>query len=351
MVELCGLMWFMRRVIRRFFAFLGVLCFTALLALSYQIFIWMVVPYQIKAEPIVFEVQKGQSTHQIAKNLFEQGLIYRPEVFKLYSQWTGQSGQIRAGEYRLSASMRMSEILSTITEGKGISYPITFPEGINLYEIADILESKQIVKKVDFFKASRDQDLIQKLLGQKLLSFEGYFFPETYHFEKQTEASVVIETMVQRFLSVYRDVMSIDGASSHLNRHDIVRLASIVEKETGLATERPRIASVFLNRLQKNMRLQSDPTIIYGILAKTGVLIKNIKKKDITTKNPYNTYVIKGLPLEPIANPGRLAIHAVVFPEKTDDLYFVSRNDGSHYFSKTYTEHKEAVRKFQLSSK
>ena len=126
--------------------------------------------------------------------------------------------------------------------------------------------------------------------------------------------------MVKKFLVIYRQVMAQENAHTELDRHDIVRLASIVEKETGAPHERPRIAAVFLNRLQKKMRLQSDPTIIYGILAETGVLIKNIRKKDITNKNPYNTYTVHGLPLEPIANPGREALHAVVFPEETDEF-------------------------------
>ena len=337
-------------ILRKILAFLGIVGFASVVWLSYQIFIHIATPLQPDAKPQIFEIRKGQSTTHIAQNLFEAQIIRNPTAFKWYSQWTGQSSQIRAGEYRLAASMKIPEILSLFTEGKSLSYPITFPEGINHYEIAETLANKSIVKKEDFLKASKDQDLIQKLLGQKLLSFEGYFFPETYHFEKETEVHVVIETMVKRFLTVYQQIMS-ENPASHLNRHDIVRLASIVEKETGVAHERPRIASVFLNRLAKNMRLQSDPTIIYGILAQTGVLIKNIKKKDIMSKNPYNTYTIKGLPLEPISNPGHKALHAVVFPEKTDYLYFVSRNNGSHYFSKTYAEHKKAVQKYQLSSK
>lgn len=337
--------------LQRVFMLCGLLVSLALIGLSYQIFIWLAVPYKKQAEPQVFEVLKGQSTHQVAQGLFQADLIAQPMVFKFYSQWVGHP--IRAGEYRLSAAMKISDILKVLTTGKSISYPITLPEGINLYEIADILDQKNIVKKEAFLQASQNPDLIQKLLGQRLLSLEGYFFPETYHFEKNTKVQVVIETMVKRFLKVYQDVMSLEGASvlpdqHNLDRHDIVRLASIIEKETGVGDERPRIASVFLNRLQKNMRLQSDPTIIYGILAQTGVLIKNIKKSDIMAKNPYNTYTIKGLPLEPIANPGRLALHAVVFPEKTEDLYFVSRNDGTHHFSKTYSEHLEAVKKYQL---
>ena len=333
---------------KKILIFLSIFIFALFIGIICQIFIWVISPYKKQAEIKVFEITKGQSTHEVAQNLYQKEIIRDVTLFKIYSRLNKQGEKIRAGEYQLSAAMRMSEILNVITLGKSISYPITLPEGINLYEIADILEEKDIVQKSEFLGLSKDQNLIESLLGQKLLSFEGYFFPETYHFEKKISAKTVIETMVKRFLAVYSQIMNQKNVHTHLDRHDIVRLASIVEKETGAAHERPRIAAVFLNRLRKNMRLQSDPTIIYGILAQTGILIKNIRKKDITGKNPYNTYTIHGLPLEPIANPGRQSLHAVLFPEKTDDLYFVSRNDGTHYFSKTYSEHKKAVRKYQL---
>ena len=334
-------------MIRRIFTFLGVMVCLIFIGISCQIFVWIVTGHKKQAEPQIFEIAKGRSTHQVAQKLYQEGLISNVLLFKLYSQINGQG--IKAGEYRLSAAMRMSEILDIITLGKSISYPVTFREGINLYEIASILDEKNIVEREEFLKASKDQEFIENLLGEKLLSLEGYFFPETYHFEKKSNIKNVIAVMVRRFLITYEQIMAQENAQSSLNRHDIVRLASLVEKETGVAHERPRIAAVFLNRLHKKMMLQSDPTIIYGILVQTGVLIKNIKKQDIINKNPYNTYTIYGLPLEPIANPGRKALHAVVFPEKTDDIYFVSRNDGTHYFSKTYDEHKKAVRKYQLN--
>ena len=335
-------------MVKKTFIFLSIIICILFIGLICQIFIWIVTPYKKQAELKVFEITKGQSTHEVAQELHQEELINNARLFKIYSRLNRQGEKIRAGEYHLSANMRMSEILDVITLGKSISYPITLPEGINLYEIADILEEKNIMSKHEFLSLSKDQDFIEDLLGEKLLSLEGYFFPETYHFEKSLSAKIVIETMVKRFLVVYSKVMSQKNIHTELSRHDIVRLASIVEKETGAPHERPRIAAVFLNRLRKKMRLQSDPTIIYGILAQTGRLIKDIRKKDITNPNPYNTYTIPGLPLEPIANPGRESLHAIVFPEKTDELYFVSRNDGTHYFSKTYNEHKKAVRKYQL---
>ncbi len=335
-------------MIRKLLAFLGVVFFLVLLGASYQIFVWVTLPHKTQAESQIFQVIKGQSTDQIALALEQKDLIHNALFFKFYSQATRQGRKIKAGEYRLSATMKIPEILDILTLGKSISYPVTFPEGINIYEMAEILENKNIVQKDKFLKACKDQALIQRLLGQKLLSLEGYLFPETYHFEKNTQVQIVIETMVKRFLKVYREVMSEENAKTSLSQHDVVLLASIVEKETSIDYERPHIASVFFNRLNKKMRLQSDPTIIYGILVQTGQLIKNIKKKHITTYNPYNTYTIHGLPLEPIANPGQQSIHAVIFPKQTDDLYFVSRNDGTHYFSKTYDEHKKAVRKYQI---
>ncbi len=335
-------------MIKRIFTFLSIVICVLVIGLACQIFMWITSPYKKQAESKVFEITKGQSTQEVAQKLYQEEFIRDPTLFKVYSRLNKQGEKIRAGEYHLSAAMTMPEILNIITLGKSVSYPITFPEGINLYEIADILEEKNILQKSEFLKLSKDQTFIENLLDQKLLSFEGYFFPETYHFEKKSNPKTVIETMVKRFLVVYSQVMQQKNSQTELNRHDIVRLASIVEKETGTPHERPRIAAVFLNRLRKKMMLQSDPTIIYGILAQTGILIKNIRKKDIINPNPYNTYTIHGLPLEPIANPGREALHAVLFPEKINDLYFVSRNDGTHYFSKTYSEHKKAVKKYQL---
>lgn len=336
-------------MIKRIFIFLGIIVCLIFIGISCQIFTIIVTGHKKEAKPQIFEITKGQTTHQVAQKLYQEGLIRNALFFRLYSQLNGQGMKIRTGEYQLSATMRMSEILDIITLGKSISYPITLREGINLYEIADILDEKNIVKKEEFLKAGKDQEFIEKLLGERLLSLEGYLFPETYHFEKKSDIKDVMTTMVKRFLVVYSQIMALENAKTSLNRHDIVRLASLVEKETGVAHERPRIAGVFLNRLHKKMMLQSDPTIIYGILIQTGVHIKNIRKKHITNKNPYNTYTIYGLPLEPIANPGHKALHAVVFPEKTDEIYFVSRNDGTHYFSKTYDEHKKAVRKYQLN--
>jgi UPF0755 protein len=156
--------------------------------------------------------------------------------------------------------------------------------------------------------------------------------------------------MVERFLAVLSQIPK-NALYKKMGRHKVVTLASIIEKETGAPEERPLISSVFHNRLAKNMRLQTDPTIIYGILQKSGVMPSNIRKKDILEPTDYNTYTIFGLPPGPISSPGQLALEATLYPEKSDYLYFVSKNEGRHYFSKTYDEHKKAVEKYQLNSK
>ena len=174
----------MKVMTRKFFVFLSIAICIAFIGLACQIFIWITSPHKKQAEPKIFEIIKGQSTHQIAEELHQEDLINNVILFKLYIKFNRQSMKIQAGEYHLSAAMRMSEILDKITLGKTISYPITFPEGINLYEIADILEEKNIVKKSEFLETSKDQTFIEDILDQKLLSLEGYLFPETYHFEK-----------------------------------------------------------------------------------------------------------------------------------------------------------------------
>jgi len=175
-------------------------------------------------------------------------------------------------------------------------------------------------------------------------SLEGYLFPDTYFFPRNTEIERIIQTLLDRFNAVYSPEWTDRSRRVGLTRHEVVTLASIIEKETGVAEERARISSVFHNRLKKGMRLQSDPTVIYGIKNFNG----NITREHLNTPTPYNTYQIGGLPPGPIASPGRAALWAVLFPEETDFLYFVARGDGTHQFSKSLAEHNQAVRRYQL---
>jgi UPF0755 protein len=183
------------------------------------------------------------------------------------------------------------------------------------------------------------------MVGTLAPSLEGYLFPETYSLTKYTTVKELVQSMVQNFKETYKALGTPDTG---LSRQELVTLASVVEKETGAPEERPMIASVFYNRLKKGMPLQSDPTILYGIIDETGKPTDNITKADLTHFNRYNTYTVKKLPFGPISNPGREALVAVFHPANTEFLYFVSRNNGTHIFSKTYEEHLRAVRTFQI---
>ena len=300
---------------------------------------------------IIIKVKKGMSFHQVAELLKTAGLIDNIFYFKFLAWFRGEMTKIKSGEYAFEPGISNQSILNILVSGKIQLHKITFPEGYNIYEIARDLEKQNFLKAKDFLSVCHDSHFIEKLLGEKRNSLEGYLFPDTYYLPQPIDAKHLIKQMVKSFFTVYEQVKIKNSKRKiQLNRHETVILASIVEKETGLAKERALIASVFYNRLKKRMRLESDPTILYGMMKKAGGLVPlNIRKKDILQKTPYNTYRISALPKGPISNPGEKALKAVFEPELSDFLYFVSRNDGSHVFSKTYKEHKKNVEIYQKS--
>ena len=239
----------------------------------------------------------------------------------------------------------MINIITLLTAGPASDISITIPEGKNLYEIGKILEDRGVLSdKNDFIDDAKNKSLTDSL-GIPAETTEGYLYPDTYRFSKNTSPSTIIRKMVKNF---FKKVKKINFKQSKLSPHEVIILASIVEKETGASFERPLIAGVFHNRLAKKMRLQSDPTTIYGIFEKFD---GNLRKKDLLQKTPFNTYKISALPKGPISNPGTASIQAVLMPKKHSFLYFVSQNDGTHVFTKTYKQHLAAVRKWQLNRK
>jgi UPF0755 protein len=292
----------------------------------------------------VFEVQPGMPLKQIAQQLSRQGLILSPSAFQAIAYIQSKQKQVMVGEYNLSPSMLPSEILSRITSGKTVLHPVTIPEGYRITEIAALLQSEGLVDQDSFLHHTRDKNMIQSL-GISADNLEGYLFPETYHFSKYSPEIKIVQKMVTTFKEqVLKPQLLKRAKESSLSWHEIVTLASLIEKETGLDSERKIISSVFHNRLRKNMRLQTDPTVIYAIEKFDG----NIRKRDLKIDSPYNTYRYKGLPPGPIANPGLKSIVAAISPIESDRLYFVSRQDGSHHFSSTLIEHNQAVQKYQL---
>jgi UPF0755 protein len=237
------------------------------------------------------------------------------------------------------------KILDLLTKGAVINYPVTIPEGYTMKQIAGLLHSEGLVDREKFLSLAHDRAVLDRH-GIPGVNLEGYLYPDTYQLARGISASTAIETMVRRFWALVGPLRK-RAQDMGMKMEEVIILASIVEKETGLAEERPTIASVFLNRLKRRMRLESDPTVIYGLKDFDG----NLRREDLSSPTPYNTYVIRGLPPGPIANPGLEAIKAVLYPAKTNYLYFVSKNDGSHHFSKTFSEHEKAVRIYQKNKR
>jgi UPF0755 protein len=309
------------------------------LTLAYALF--LVRPADKSAGDQVFVVKEGESLKEVAEGLGERGIVKSKRLFVLWVKLTGHTKQIKAGEYELSARMPPLEILKKLEKGMVITYAVTVPEGFTMEQIADLLASKGLVKKAQFLDLARDPKVLRHY-GITGPSLEGYLFPDTYHFSRGLPPLTLIDVMVKRFWQMVGPLRK-RADEVGMKMKDVVILASIVEKETGRSEERPTVASVFLNRLKRGMRLDSDPTVIYGL----GEFDGHLKKDDLSRKTPYNTYVIRGLTPGPIANPGLDAIKAVLYPAQTDYLYFVSKNDGSHYFSKTLAEHNRAVEMYQ----
>jgi len=288
----------------------------------------------------IFIVKKGCGLKSVAIELERKKLIKSKDLFIFWALLKGGSRDIKAGEYSLNQSMSPVTILTILASGAVKTHPLTIPEGLAAEQIADLLAQKGLVDKGEFMALAMDKNLAAsfQIDGQSL---EGYLFPDTYLLSRDMGARQIIDCMIKRFWDIFSNLKK--GHETPMSLREIVTLASIVEKETGLAEERPLIASVFLNRLKRRMRLESDPTVIYGLKDFDG----NLTKKDLQSPSPYNTYRNRGLPPGPIANPGRESLKAVINPAQTDYLYFVSRNDGSHYFSTTLREHNRAVIRYQ----
>lgn len=281
----------------------------------------------------------------IEQKLAEAGVIRPDHRLLLLAKLLGVSKSLRPGEYLFSNRTTPYEVLRQLHRGSLVKHPLTIPEGSNLAQIGALLSKGGWTTEKEFLATINDSQFLKEL-EIKYPSLEGYLFPDTYYLER---GGFNLRTFLASMVAQTHKVLAATGAAAGLpdyglDAHQVLTLASIVEKETGLASERPLIARVFLNRLRDGMKLQTDPTVIYGIKAFNG----NLTKLDLQTPTPYNTYLIVGLPPGPIANPGQAAIQAVMAPTAEGDYYyFVSKNDGSHYFSKTLLEHNRAVSQFQ----
>lgn len=289
-------------------------------------------------------VPPGASAEAIGRKLAAEGLVRHPVVFRFLVRSRELGGQLKAGEYALEGPLSLEGILSLLARGDVVRNEITIPEGRTLKEAAALLAAQGIAP-AGFLELARDPRLIRDL-DPEAADLEGYLFPDTYEIPLTADpAAALARRMVQRF----REVIGPEQqriVAKKLTVRQVVILASLVELETAATVERPRIAAVFLNRLEKRMLLQTDPTIIYA-LKRDGRWDGNIRRRDLEMDSPYNTYKHAGLPPGPIGSPGREAIRAVLDPVETRELYFVSRNDGTHKFSETLVEHNRAVDRYQ----
>jgi len=303
--------------------------------------LFFITPAEEGGSDRVIVLKEGMSLKEVAYELERKGIISNGLLFMQWARLLGYSRKIKAGEYQLNPNMPPKMILEILKRGAIITHSVTIPEGFTKEQIAELLARKNLANKHEFLSLTDDPE-VSKKYGVKGTGLEGYLYPDTYQFGRGLYAESIIHVMVKRFWEV---VGPLKGRVSEtgMTMEEVVTLASIVEKETGRPEERSLIASVFLNRLKRGMRLESDPTVIYGMTNFNG----NLTRKDLSEPTPYNTYVIRGLPPGPVANPGLESIKAVLYPAETDYLYFVSKNDASHYFSKTLLEHNKAVNRYQ----
>ncbi len=300
-------------------------------------------------EPVVIEVKKGSGFTLVVNKLEREGVIDDSRGIRLAALLKGAHKRIKAGEYELSASMTPLEILDTLVAGRIRQHRVTFPEGYNIREIADTLRADGVLyteERYDEFIENVFNREYARSFGLEGDTLEGYLFPDTYHFTKKMDVDEIIGRMVARFKEVYTPEMIAAAEAAGLSIGQAVTLASIIQKEAGEVEEMPLISAVFHNRLKKGYRLQSDPTVIYGVELE-GSFDGNLKRSHLRDATPYNTYTNYGLPPGPIASPGKRALRAAVYPAAEPYLYFVSRNDGTHKFSRTLVEHNKAVKRFQ----
>lgn len=283
------------------------------------------------------EIPRGLGLFEIARKLESEGVVRKAEIFSLLVILGGDQSRLRSGEYGFSPGATPDLVRRKLVGGERMLRKVTFPEGVALSRMAEILETSAIASREEFLGLASDGGYASKKLGIDVPSLEGFLFPDTYFFEKDAGAEKAIETMLSRFRKAYSTLRATD---SDLGMKEIVTVASMIEKESSIPGERPLISAVIRNRLRRGMRLEFDPTVIYALGERfTG----DLTRKDLDFSSPYNTYVFAGLPPGPIAAPGLDSLEAALNPADADYLYFVSRGDGSHFFSRRYRDHVNAV--------
>ena len=304
-------------------------------------------PYKGYAEADTFvEIAPGSSTATMGRRLTDAGVVTNPEVFRAAVWMRGAGRRLQAGEYRFDRAMTPGEVVDKIVRGDVFLKPVTFREGLTIRQMAAIFEEQGFGEKEAFVAAAKEPSSIRDV-DATAPDLEGYLFPDTYALPRRTTAEQLVARMSARFEKALSPQLRQQAAARGLSVRQLVTLASLVEKETAKAEERPLVAAVYANRLKLGMGLQCDPTVIYA-LERAGRYTGNLTRADLQFDSPYNTYRYAGLPPGPIAAPGQASLDAAANPADVPYIYFVSRNDGSHAFAATLDEHNRNVQRWQV---
>ncbi len=318
--------------------------FFSILVAAAGVFGSLYIPYKGFGNETFLDFEKGTSTRKMAAELAKTGVIRYPWQF-LAMRILRPNARLQAGEYRFAQPATVATVFDRIRRGDIFYHEVTVPEGSNMFDISSIAESSGLMTAADFLRATGDTKLIADL-DPAAKNLEGYLFPSTYRITRRTSADQLVQLMISEFRKEWKKIAA--AAEPDRSLHEIVTLASLVEKETAVPAERPVVASVYMNRLRTGMKLDCDPTTIYAALLEDRYR-GTIYRSDLASNNAYNTYQHTGLPPGPIANPGSASLKAAVTPAETDYLYFVAKADGSgaHSFSRDYAAHEKAVEAYR----
>ena len=343
----------------KFFKIISWMLVSAVLASTFYLYLFAIRPLESRpsggiatqsTKKIEFDLLRGMHPTEIAAALEKAGIVKNRSAMYWLGKINGGWSAIKAADYELSPYLSPEQIFKIFKSGIGIQHSVLVREGDNIYQVAESFEELGLGTHQSILKLLKSSELMLELgfKNEGMQSFEGYLYPNTYFYDKHDPAPNLVKRMAEAFLRSWTPEYEARAKEWGLTRYQVVTLASIIEKETGAAFERPMISSVFHNRLRKHMRLQSDPTTIYGIWDHYS---GNIHKSDLLHHTEYNTYTVPALPIGPISNPHPESVKAALYPAETEYLFFVSKNDGTHIFSKTYHEHVNWVKKTQLDPK
>ncbi len=299
------------------------------------------------SELVLIEIPGGKSFREVSELVESKDIVRYGRALELLARFTRvDTSKVKAGEYQLSPGMTPREVLAKLVSGETVKRQIVFKDGQTIFELGDLLEQAGILTRQEFEPVLSEKGALAKA-GITAESFEGYLFPESYEFTRPVTPEQIVWRMMEKGEERWKDEYSIRAEALQMSRHEILTLASMIQKEALNAEDQAKISSVFHNRMKAGMRLQSDPTVGYGIQNFSGTVTKD----DQLTDHAWNTYTRFGLPIGPICNPGQTAVHAALFPEDTQYLFFVSDGLGGHVFSTTLQEHNDAVSRFQAAAK